>query len=88
MTDSLDRWIRALAEALQLSPDDVDREGVLDLAGRAAHRVARPAAPMTTYLVGLAAAKAGGGADGFARAAAIADELSQDWQVPLETGCD
>ncbi len=88
MADSLDRWIRALAEGLQLSPDDVDREAVLDLAGRAAHRVARPAAPLTTYLVGLAAAKAGGGPDAFARAAAVADELSAGWQVPLETGCD
>jgi hypothetical protein len=88
MTDSLDRWIRSLCEALQLHPDEIDREGILDLAKVAAHEVARPAAPLTTFLVGFAAARNGGDGVAFARAASVAAELAQSWQVAVETGSD
>ncbi|GHC95534.1 hypothetical protein GCM10007079_47320 [Nocardiopsis terrae] len=49
-----------------LQKTDVDR--VLDLARDAAHSVARPAAPLTTYLLGVAV---GQGADPEAAAAAL-----------------
>lgn len=49
----LDDWTRRVVEALRLDPD-VDVAGVLDLARDAAHGVARPAAPLTTFLVGVA----------------------------------
>jgi hypothetical protein len=88
MTDSLDGWIRSLSEALRLDPEDVDREGVLELARIAAHEVARPAAPLTTFLVGLAAGKGEGNADAFSRAAAVASQLAQGWPVTVETGSD
>lgn len=51
-------------EALQKA--DVDR--ILDLARDAAHSVARPAAPLTTYLLGIAV---GRGADPEVAAAAL-----------------
>jgi hypothetical protein len=58
--DVLNRWLLSLATELGISPDDVDIAEVLDLAKIAAHSVARPAAPVTTFLAGLAAGRAGG----------------------------
>lgn len=55
-----------LAGTDPLQKPDVDR--ILDLARDAAHSVARPAAPLTTYLLGVAV---GQGADPEAAAAAL-----------------
>jgi hypothetical protein len=78
---SLEQWATALAAELGLEPDAVDVEQVLDLAADAAHGVVRPAAPLTTFLVGLAAGRAGGGdaevADAVARAEALIDRLGE-----------
>lgn len=52
--DDLDRWVAEAAELLGLDPADVPIDTVLDLARRVAHGVARPAAPVTTFLLGLA----------------------------------
>lgn len=59
-----------LAETDPLQKRDVDR--ILDLARDAAHSVARPAAPLTTYLLGVAV---GQGADPET-AAAVLSRLS------------
>ena len=48
-------WIDALAQKLDIDPDDVDLQAVLDLARDAAHNIERPAAPVTTFMVGYAA---------------------------------
>lgn len=56
----LEEWIDQVCAELDLPPD-VDRTLLLDIARDVAHGVARPAAPLTTYLVGLAAGRAGGG---------------------------
>ena len=50
----LEDWIDAVCRELGLDRDDVDRDLVLDLAKDVAHGVARPAAPLTAYLLGLA----------------------------------
>ena len=60
MSDPLPDWVDELATALDLDPSVVDQQLLLDLARDAAHNVARPAAPLTTFLVGLAAGRAGG----------------------------
>lgn len=44
-------------------PTDLDVDAVLDLARDVAHGVARPAAPLTAFLVGLAAGRDGGSRD-------------------------
>lgn len=62
MTD-LDTWTRHLADTLGLPATDMERTAVLDLARVAAHGVARPAAPLTTFLAGYAAGLRGGGPD-------------------------
>ena len=57
---TLEEWIAELCATLDLPADSVDITAMLDLARDAAHGVARPAAPLTTFLVGLAAGRAGG----------------------------
>lgn len=54
----LDAWVVRLADELGVTDLVVDRDAILGLAGRAAHGVLRPAAPLTTFLVGYAAARA------------------------------
>lgn len=78
----LDDWITALTRELGLD-GSVDEGLLLDVARDAAHNVARPAAPVTTFLVGLAAGRAGGSADDVARAAAVATRLAASW-TPTE----
>ncbi len=51
---TLDDWTDALCAELGLDPNDVDKKTVLNLARDAAHAVDRPAAPLTTYLLGIA----------------------------------
>ncbi|MFD7032025.1 NTP transferase domain-containing protein [Streptomyces sp. NPDC059917] len=53
----LDEWITAVKNELGIDVA-VDTKTLLDLARDAAHGVARPAAPLTTFLVGYAAARA------------------------------
>ena len=75
---TLVEWAEAVRRELELADtdplgkEDVDR--VLDLARDAAHSVARPAAPLTTYLLGIAV---GRGADPD-RAAAVLSRLALD----------
>lgn len=49
-------WIEAACAALQVPRDALDVDAVLALAGRVAHRVARPMAPLSTFLLGYALA--------------------------------
>lgn len=53
----LEQWITAAKNELGIDVA-VDTKTLLDLARDAAHGVARPAAPLTTFLVGYAAARA------------------------------
>jgi len=56
----LEQWSARLVEALAVEGLDVDIKSILGLAGRAAHSVLRPAAPLTTFVVGYAAGLAVG----------------------------
>ena len=56
---TLQEWTDAVQAALG-TDTEVDIDLVLDLARDAAHSVARPAAPLTTFLLGYAAAVRGG----------------------------
>lgn len=71
---TVDDWTAAVCDALGLT-DEVDVPLLLDLAREAAHAVARPAAPVTTYLLGLAVAR---GADAEAAVATLS-ELAREW---------
>ncbi|MEV8532174.1 NTP transferase domain-containing protein [Streptomyces sp. NPDC051211] len=83
----LDEWITAVKNELGIDLT-VDTKTLLDLARDAAHGVARPAAPLTTFLVGYAAAQAQAAgadpADAVARASEQAAALALRWAA--ETG--
>jgi len=75
-TNVLEAWTSRLADELGVGGLEFDLDTILDLAGEAAHAVVRPAAPLTTFLVGYAAGKAV--ASGEARAsAAIQDAVGR-----------
>jgi hypothetical protein len=74
----LDDWTTALARELGLD-DAVDTALLLGLARDAARLVERPAAPLTTFMVGLAAGRAGGSAADVQRAVAVATALATSW---------
>ncbi len=80
---TLTDWLAAVQAELQVEP--VDQALVLDLARDVAHGVARPAAPLTAYLLGLAV---GRGADPRHAAGAVT-VLARSWgsaEPPAEGG--
>ena len=52
--DVLAQWMKAVCQELGIEPDDVVRKTVLSLARVVAHRIDRPAAPLTAYFLGAA----------------------------------
>ncbi len=56
----LQQWCENLLAAFELEESRVDINAVLALAGKAAHAVVRPAAPLTTFVAGYAAGLAVG----------------------------
>jgi len=77
----LDAWLADAADALGIDRDAVPRDLLLDLTRDVAHGVARPAAPLTAFLVGLAAGKAGGGAQDVQDAAALLLQTLATWSA-------
>ncbi len=73
----LEEWIEAVCLELGLDRKDVDRDLVLDLARDVAHGVARPGAPLTTFLLGLAVGRGVPARD----AAARITEMAEGWQA-------
>jgi molybdopterin-guanine dinucleotide biosynthesis protein A len=74
-------WTEAVCAELDLpSAVDVDVDAILDVARVAAHTVERPAAPVTTFLLGSAVA---GGMDVKVAAARI-EALAATWPTPAQ----
>jgi hypothetical protein len=72
-------WVNALCQELEVPVDDVDIDAILELAKDAAHNVERPAAPVTTFVAGYAAALRGGGGHAVQDATRKAAELAREW---------
>lgn len=73
MATTLDEWARRAGQALGLAPELATAEiqrVVLDLARQVAHGVARPAAPVTAFLLGVAVGRGADPAEAAARIAA------------------
>lgn len=70
----MDAWIEALKKELGITTE-IDKTLILNVARDAAHAVERPAAPVTTYLLGFAAAL---GAD-VQTAAEIIEKMAKQW---------
>src|SRR3954453_5802472 len=75
---NLHDWIDELCDVLDVEVD-LDEALVLDVAREAAHNVERPAAPITTFLLGYAAAQSDGNPLDVERLAGAALALAQRW---------
>ena len=69
---TMDQWTMAVCADLGLDPEAADLRAVLDLTRDVAHGVARAAAPLTAYLVGVAVGRGLALPDAAARVSALA----------------
>lgn len=74
----MDQWTAAVCADLGLDASAVDLRAVLDLARDVAHGVARPAAPFTAYLVGVAVGRGLPLPDAAGRVSALAASWEKD----------
>lgn len=80
---NLHDWIDELSDVLDLDPEiEIDEALVLDLARVVAHAVERPAAPVTAYLLGLAAGSRGTDPVTVEKLAGRAQALAEGWERP------
>ncbi|MFW6596886.1 DUF6457 domain-containing protein [Propionibacteriaceae bacterium Y2011] len=84
---TLDEWVRSVTEELDITDLEFDTDTmhiVLDLARDAAHAVQRPAAPLTTFLVGVAVGRGRTLESAAAKATALAvrDEVGSPTTPP------
>lgn len=73
----MQEWIDAVRAELGI-PDAIDASAILDVARVAAHAAERPAAPVTTYLLGMAIARGADPTEAVASLTALADR----WPTP------
>jgi Domain of unknown function (DUF6457) len=78
--NTLEAWTEAVCAEFGIDPAAADVRAVLDLARDVAHNVARPAAPLTAYLVGVAV----GRGEPPDRAAERIRGLAERWPEPAE----
>lgn len=78
---NLHDWIDEVSDVLDLDTE-LDEGLILDLARTAAHNVARPAAPVTTYLLGFAAGAADADPETIEALAAKVQRLADGWDRP------
>jgi hypothetical protein len=76
---NLHDWIDELCDVLDIEVE-FDEALVLDLARDAAHNVVRPAAPISTFLLGYAAAQADGDPQKVEELAGRAMDLATRWE--------
>ncbi len=81
--NTLEEWTAAVCKELGIDAT-IDRNLVLDLARDVAHGIARPAAPLTTYLVGLAAGRSADVETAARDAVLRVTALAQTWPEPAE----
>lgn len=53
--DDVQKWVQLVADELGVT-GSIDLAGLLEITRDVAHQVARPAAPLTTYVIGAAIA--------------------------------
>ncbi len=80
---NLHDWIDELCDALDVEAE-VDEALILDLARDAAKFVERPAAPITTYLLGYAAATHNANPERVEALAGAATLLAEGWDRPAD----
>jgi hypothetical protein len=74
----LEDWTVAVCTELGIDQAVADVGTVLDLARDVAHQVARPAAPLTAYLVGVAVGRGESPSDATQRVTALAERWARN----------
>lgn len=77
---TVEEWVPRLVAELGLENEvgeDLDIEAVLAVAGDVAHAVERKAAPVSTFVIGLAAGRAGATPEAIAAAIAATRRLTE-----------
>ncbi len=77
--EALDAWAEALRELFGLDADDIPIPLILDLARDVAVGVARPAAPLSAFVAGLAAGRAVGSPEQVRKAVSEISSLAGGW---------
>ena len=77
--EALDAWAEALRELFGLDADDIPIPLILDHARDVAVGVARPAAPLSAFVAGLAAGRAGGSPEQVRKAVSEITALAGGW---------
>lgn len=77
--EALDAWAETLRQQLGLEPADIPIALILDLAREVAVGVARPAAPLSAFVAGLAAGRAGGTPEQVRARVAEITSLAREW---------
>ncbi len=80
---NLHDWIDEVSDVLDIEAE-LDEGLVLDLARVVAHSVERPAAPITTYLLGYAAGSTDADPEAVERLAARVQRLAEGWDKPAD----
>lgn len=80
---SLPEWTDHVRRDLDIGLD-LDLRALLDATRDVAHAVERPAAPVTAFLIGYAAARRGGSKADVAAVTARVLELVADWEQPAD----
>ncbi|QIM17460.1 hypothetical protein G7067_12090 [Leucobacter insecticola] len=73
-------WLAAVSVELGLDPATVDIAALLNVARDVAHDVARPAAPLSTFLLGVAVGRAEDPAAALDEYAQTLTELAASWE--------
>lgn len=79
--EALNEWLAAAAAELDLEAREISIGALLNLARDVAHDVARPAAPLTTFLLGIAVGRASDDPEAFTRLAARLSERAARWDA-------
>ena len=73
---TVEEWVPRLAAELGLDAE-IDIDAILAIAGDVAHAVERKAAPVSAFVIGLAAGRAGGTPEDVAAAIRATRELTR-----------
>lgn len=73
LPEGLSEWVDQIAPALGLNARDIPTADLLSLTGVVAHGVVRPAAPVTSFIMGVALGR--GSVSSYAEADAIVREF-------------
>lgn len=79
--EALDAWAESLRELFGLDAEDIPITLILDLARDVATGVARPAAPLSAFVAGLAAGRVGGTPEDVRRAVAEITSRAASWRA-------